>query len=144
MASMRPKSPRRRELQYALIAVGCFVYILCLTSQRLALKERYGQIKEVETALQAMRANEQKLKVTIEQHSDYTDILKQGDGVARPEQCKFLIVENNPADGPIGLTDGEQSNTGTIRDRIVRIFREGVAQARPANPREGGDDSPAR
>lgn len=149
MAGMRRRGAYRRDLAWALFFLGLFGYVLCLTSQRIELKAHNGRIKELESALQRARNDEAILRVTIERECSYAEIRKRardrwGMDVARRDQRILLAAGEGLFDAPAAPATAEKAGLISLAGRLGHVFREGVAQARPARTAEGGDGSPAR
>jgi hypothetical protein len=146
---MRRGPSRGRDLRWALILAVLFAYVLCLTYERIELKERNGRIEGLETALQGARSDEAVLLVGIDRACGYAEVHKLahdkwGMEVARSGQWVLLAADENPAGMAASLAPPEHADLSALAVRLGRIFREGVAQAQSARTGEGGDGSTAR
>lgn len=148
MTSTRRGPSRCRDLRWAFILAALFAYVLCLTYERIEVKERNGRIEALETALQGARTDEAVVLVEIERACGYAEVHKLaherwGMEVARGSQW-VLLAGNENSTGSASPAQPEKANLGSLAGRLGRVFREGVAQAQSARTVEGGDEPTAR
>jgi len=150
MASVRRKSSRRRDLRWGVFLAVAFAYVLCLTYERIELKERNGRIERYERALQEAKSDESMLRVTIERECNYADVHrlareKWGMDVAQRSQRIFLALDETPRAKADPTEQINHAGLVSVAERVTRLFRENVAQAHPRpSGAEGGDVAPAR
>lgn len=134
-----------RGLRWGLIFVALFGYSLCLTNQRIELRERNSRIEGLEHELQQLRSDEAILRVRIDRACSFAEVQRiAGDkwkmDVARPEQRILLAVGEKPRiDAPV---PDDRAFLADVAERLSRIVRGDVAEARPADL-GGSDDAPA-
>jgi hypothetical protein len=149
MSSVKRRPVSRLGLRLGLAALALFSYFLCLAGERIELKERNGRIETLEQTLQESRSDEAFLRVTIERECNYAEVHrlardKWGMDVAdRNQRIMVASDESQPALPVAAVEPATQAGFLATAERVTRIFRENVAQARPSKL-EGGDGSPTR
>jgi len=123
---------RRTGIRWLLVFLGFFAYLLLLTWERVEWKERNGRIECLDRLLQQRRTDEALLLVQLEEETDFDavqGIIADHDMMAAHLNHRVLMM-TDPL--PILGADGEGPIDYASR-WFNRVFRGGVAQARPSS-----------
>ena len=121
----------RPEMAGMLVFLGLFIYLIALTSIRVAYREHNGEIENLERKLKERRTDEAYLRSEISRSCGYVIVQRQaqeewGMQIAGPQQHLLLAV------GPT-QDAGEPLADAGFWTRLTGGFGHDVAQARPSN-----------
>jgi hypothetical protein len=137
----------RRDLRWGLLLAVLFTYCLCLTWERIELKEMNGRIYGLERELQKARSDESILRVAIDRECSYEDVLRlahdRGMEAAQHSQRVLLPPEDLPVQEVLSARPALVRKAGLIEiaERVTQLLRENVAEAR--TPRLEAGDGPS-